>query len=118
MAEPAATPASTSSDWPAEAAETIERVVGTVRDATTGKAITVAKALVYGTFAAIVGLAVAVMAAVALVRLAVVYQPEILPGDDRAWPAHGLVGLLFSVFGLLMWRKRSRRGDAEYPTGV
>ena len=61
----APTPAS---DWPAQAADTIERVVGTVRDKTTGQLVTAARWIVYGTFAALVGLAVAVLFALAAVR--------------------------------------------------
>ena len=42
-------------DWPAQAADTIVRVVGQVRDRTTGPAITAARAVVFGLLAAILG---------------------------------------------------------------
>ncbi|MEO7427847.1 MAG: hypothetical protein ABIY48_00540, partial [Acidimicrobiales bacterium] len=53
-----------SGDWPAQAADTIERVVGSVRDKTTGPAITLARWVVYGTFALVVGSVLAVLLAI------------------------------------------------------
>ena len=103
------------SDWPVQAADTIERVVGSVRDKTTGPALTVARAVVYGTFALIVGTAVAVMASVAAVRLVDVYLPDDVFGETHTWAAHGVVGLVFTVAGLLLWSKRSGKADEEYP---
>jgi hypothetical protein len=40
-------------EWPAQAADTIVRVVGSVRDKTTGPAVTAARGAVYGLLAAI-----------------------------------------------------------------
>jgi len=94
-------------DWPAQAADTIEKVVGGVRDKTTGPAITVARGVVYGTFALIVGASVAVLLAVTLVRVADAYLPEAVFGEDHVWAAHGIVGLLFTAAGALMWSKRT-----------
>lgn len=99
-------------DWPAQAADTIERVVGSVRDKTTGPAITAARALVYGMFALLVGVMVAVLLAVGLVRFIDAYLPSSVFGDDHVWAAHGLVGLLFTLGGMLMWSHRTRPADA------
>ena len=112
MAEHAAPAATNASDWPAEAADRIESVVGTVRDATTGKALTVAKAIVYGTFAAIVGITVLVMLSVGLVRFADIW----IPGE--VWSAHLAIGAAFSFGGLILMRMARRKLRPEYPTGV
>ena len=96
-------------DWPAQAADTIERVVGSVRDKTTGPAITVVRGIVYGTFALFVGTMVAVMLAVAAVRAIDVYLPSSVFGDEHVWAAHGTVGLVFSLLGAWMWSKRTVR---------
>jgi hypothetical protein len=93
-------------DWPAQAADTIEKVVGSVRDKTTGPAITVARGLVYGTFALVVGAKVAVLLAIALVRFVDVYLPDDAFGEDHVWAAHAIVGLLFTLVGALMWSRR------------
>ena len=59
---------------------------------TTGRAITAARALVYGTFALLVGTAVVVLLAISAVRLLDVYLPDAVVGEDHTWVAHGLVG--------------------------
>lgn len=100
-------------DWPAQAADTIERVVGSVRDKTTGPAITAARWVVYGTFALLVGLAVLVLLAIAAVRLIDVYLPDAWVGEDHTWVAHLIVGLLFTLAGMAMWSKRRAPDDAE-----
>jgi hypothetical protein len=102
---------STNGDWPAEAADTIVRVVGQVRDKTTGPAITVARGVVYGLLAGIVGAMALVLLAIMAVRLIDVYLPESVTGDDNTWVAHALVGLLFVVAGLVLWSRRSPRAD-------
>jgi len=100
-------------DWPAQAADTIERVVGSVRDKTTGPAITAARWVVYGTFALLVGLAVAVLLAIAAVRLLDVYLPDAWVGEDHTWVAHLVVGAVFSLIGMLLWSRRSAPADAD-----
>jgi hypothetical protein len=95
-------------DWPVQAADAIERVVGGVRDKTTGPAITVARGVVYGTFAAIIGIAVLTMLAVVSVRVLDVYLPESVTGDDNTWLAHLIVGVVFCLLGMVLWAKRSR----------
>ena len=48
-------------DWAVQYADTVERVIGTVRENTTTRAITVARGVVYGLFAAIVGFALVIL---------------------------------------------------------
>jgi predicted metal-binding membrane protein len=94
-------------DWPTQAADTIERVVGTVRQKTTGPALTVSRALVYGTFAAIVGLAALVLVVIVVVRLLDSYLPDAVFGETHTWAAHLITGLVFTVAGLFAWSRRS-----------
>lgn len=96
----------TEDDWPAQVADTIERVVGNVRDATTGRALTVVAGIVYGTFAVILATPVLVMVAIMLVRLLNVYLPDALVGEDHMWVAHLLIGALFTVGGGVLWMRR------------
>ena len=88
-------------DWAAQAADTIDRVVLAVRDNTTGRLQLAARALVYGLLAGIVGIAVAVLSAVTLVRVVDI----LIPGE--VWSAHLAVGGIFILVGLLAWRKRN-----------
>lgn len=90
-------------DWAAQTADGIERVVASVRAKTADPLEKVARALVYGLIAAIVGLAALVLGAVALVRALDV----VLPGE--VWSAHALSGGIFVIAGVLLWRKRTTK---------
>jgi predicted lysophospholipase L1 biosynthesis ABC-type transport system permease subunit len=98
-----------SPDWPAQAADAIVRTVGSVRDKTTGPAITAARWLVYGTFALLVGTVVAVFVAISAVRALDVYLPDAAFGDQHTWLAHTVVGALFTIVGMAAWSRRRRR---------
>jgi hypothetical protein len=102
MAQPVTprTPTPVDDGWADQAADTVVKVVDAVREKTTGPVLTVARAVVYGligVFAAIVALIVLV---IALTRLIDVY----LPGE--VWSSYLLLGSVFTVGGLLVWRKR------------
>lgn len=85
-------------DWPAQATDNVVRLVDTVRSKTTGPAITAGRAVVYGLFAAVLGVAALVLVSVVAIRVV-----NLLPGD--VWVAHLIVGALFTLAGLFLWRK-------------
>jgi hypothetical protein len=91
----------TDGDWAAQTADTIERVVGSVRGKTAEPLDRVARVLVYGLVAAILGVAALVLLAVAAVRALDVA----IPGE--VWSAHAVAGGIFTLAGLFLWRKRS-----------
>jgi hypothetical protein len=93
--------AGTGGDWAAQTADTIERVVGSVRSKTADPIERIARVLVYGLVVAIVGIAALVLLAVLLVRALDVA----IPGE--VWPAHLVVGGIFTLAGLFLWRKRT-----------
>ena len=96
------------SDWPAQAADTIERVVQGVRDKTTGPAITAARWFVAGVFLLFAGTAVLILLVIALVRVLDVYLPDSIFGDHHVWAAHTIVGLPLFLAGLLLLARRNR----------
>ncbi len=98
---------SSSRDWAAESADTIERLVGKVRHTATGPALTAINALKFGAIALFVGIVAAVLLAIGLVRLL-----DQLPGGS--WVAHGLVGLLFGAVAVLLMSKASKAATREY----
>jgi hypothetical protein len=100
-------------DWPAQAADAIEKYVGQVRDATTGRAITAARALVYGTFALLVGTVVVVMLAIAGVRLLDAYLPNDWVGEDHVWVAHAAIGGVLAIAGMWCWSRRKAKAPAK-----
>lgn len=100
-------------DWPAQAADTIVDVVGTARQKTTGPAIKVTRGVVFGLLIAVVALMALVLLVIALVRLAHNWVD--------VWLAYVIVGALFSLVGLLMWRQRTASGiddGTESPVGA
>jgi|SRR5918995_2575052 hypothetical protein len=109
----AARPAPPSGDWAAQAADTIERVVGSVRDRTTDPALTVARAVVYGTFAAFVGLAALVLGTIAAVRIVDSYLPDAVFGEDHTWAAYLVIGLVFVIAGAFLWTRRHAPGSED-----
>jgi hypothetical protein len=112
-ARPAAlpAPAAPDADWPAQAADTIERVVGSVRDKTTGPALTVARGVVYGLFAGLVGATAAVLAVIALVRLIDNYLPDSVFGEEHMWATYLVLGVAFLVPGVVLWTRRHTPGE-------
>ena len=107
-------PSSTGSggdDWPAQAADTIVRVVGEVRDRTTGNAITAARAVVYGIIAAVLGTVALVLACILLARGLVIVVNLVLDGVDQDRPGRAnwitdvILGLGFALGGLVLWKK-------------
>lgn len=98
-------------DWPVQATDTIVKVVGTASDKVTGPVTTAARALVFGLFAGILGTAAIVLVAILLVRVLDNYLPDSVFGEEHVWAAHLLIGVVFSITGLLLWRKTKPRTD-------
>ena len=102
-------PASTGEDWAATTADAIERAVQSVRAKTADPLERVVRLVVYGLLAGIVGIAIAVLVAVAALRglvilIDVVWQPEV-------WLAYLILGGIFVVAGLLVWRRRTAKTE-------
>lgn len=91
--------ANLSSRWPDQLADGVESAVGVVRDKAVRPATVLAKALVYGPLAAIVGLTALVLVAVAVVR-----GLNAIPGF-RDWISLLALGGLFTVVGLFLLRR-------------
>ncbi len=102
----AAGPGAAGEDWAVTATDSIVRAVDTVRAKTTGPAITVARGVVYGLLAVLLGIGALVLGAIGFVRALDAYLPDAVFGDRHTWAAHGLVGAVFSLVGLLLWSKR------------
>ncbi|MBV9254964.1 MAG: hypothetical protein JO054_12085 [Actinobacteria bacterium] len=91
---------SESGDWSAQAADTIESVVGSIRDKTTVPLTTVARGIVYGLVAGVVGGIALLLLAIGLIRVLDVY----IPGN--VWTKYAVIGGLFTVGGLFFWSRR------------
>lgn len=88
-----------SGDWPAQAADAVVNVVATVRDRTVGPLQFIARAIVYG----LVIIPVAIMATT-LVIIAAIRGLTAAVGE--VWISYLILGLVFTLLGLVSWSKR------------
>lgn len=95
-------PAVGSTDWTAQAADTIERVVTGIRDKTSGRLVTVVRVLVYGLLAAVMGMLIGVLGTISAIRALTDYAFR-----GHVWASYLSVGAIFVVFGTLLLRKAS-----------
>ncbi|HEX2849583.1 MAG TPA: hypothetical protein VHN98_03485 [Acidimicrobiales bacterium] len=95
--------ASPSGDWTVQVTDTITSVVGSIRDKTTVPAETVARGVVYGVLILAAATTAAVLLLVAVVRILAIWLP--------VWVTYVGLGGLFSLVGLLLWRKRRAPGE-------
>jgi hypothetical protein len=91
----------TDGDWAARTADSIERVVLTVRDRTTRPILLAGRAVVFGLLAGLVGIA-------AIVLLSILVHRLLTDLTGKVWLADLILGLVFSTVGivLLVMRKR------------
>src|SRR5690349_12478468 len=82
------TAGTTSADWTVQVADTIESV---------------ARALVYGILIAVLGTTALVLGVVILVRV-LSYVLEV-------WAVYTILGAIFTLTGMFLWRKRRPAGD-------
>ena len=87
-------------DWAVQAADTVERVVGSIRDKTSLPLLTVARGVVFGLIAAVMALAMTVLVAIALVRAI-----DVFTGEGNVWIAYFVVGGIFTLAGAFLLRK-------------
>jgi hypothetical protein len=94
-------------DWPAKASQTVVRYVGTVRDKTTGPALVASRNVVYALALGLIGVMLAILLLVLLVRLLVSATGELSFVDEgETWLAYYILGFLFVVAGMFLWRKK------------
>jgi hypothetical protein len=103
--------APTSGDWPRQATDSIIRLVDNVRDRTSGPAVTAARAVVYGSIIAILGLPLFILTLVGAMRL---FEHGLLKiGEwqqwtwmtDPMWFVYEVFGTSFVIVGVVLWGK-------------
>jgi hypothetical protein len=96
-------PGSTSPDWTVQVADTIESVVGSVRDKTAVPLETVARGLVYGIVLGTMGVTALVLVTILLIRVLTI---QVADRSLPVWGAYLLLGAIFTLAGMFLWRKR------------
>jgi hypothetical protein len=101
--------AANSADWTVQAADTVETVVGAVRDKATVPLRTVARAAVYGIALGVVAAVATALGIAAAVRgLTLALAPavgETAGHRHRVWVTYAILGGIFTLVGLFLLRK-------------
>ena len=97
-------------DWPARASATVVEYVAKVRDKTTGPALAASRNVVYFAAVALIAFVAVILLLLLLVRVLVAvtaYLPFVEQGES--WLAYLVLGAVFLLAGLFMWRKKEPR---------
>src|SRR3954462_5455239 len=97
----------TGDDWAVQAADTVERVVGSIAGKTAGPLTTVSRAVVFGLLVGFLGVTALVLFIVGAVRALDAYLPK------GVWLASLVLGGIFSLLGLLLQRLSRRRKSPD-----
>lgn len=96
-------------NWAPQLADTVERVVGRVRDTATNRVVVVVRALVFGI---IIGLAALVAGVLALILSTKILQRLVniggaIDADSSVWLSYLVMAVLLGLAGIICMRKRS-----------
>ncbi len=100
------TPARGNDDWAIQTADTIDRIVETVRSNTSDRLVSIARGVVFGLLAAILATTALIVFCIVAVRVLVILL-------GTAWAAYLVLGGLFTLFGLLLWRQAWKRPEGR-----
>ncbi|MFL5891089.1 MAG: hypothetical protein ACJ76M_18640, partial [Solirubrobacteraceae bacterium] len=96
----------TDPNWPSELADTVERVVGQVRDRATKPAVHVTRGVVFGLLAGILGIVALALLIVGATRALQVLLALALPRGRAVYLSYLIVGGILCLAGALFLRKR------------
>jgi hypothetical protein len=98
-----ASTASTTPEWAVGALDKLDDLIAKVRSATTERLVKVARIVVYGLLAAIMGITALVLAVIAGVRA----LDELIPGP--VWSAYLPLGAIFTAVGAFLWSQKTSK---------
>ena len=88
--------------WETRTADTIESVVGALREKTVAPLVRITRAVIYGLLALVALAVVGILLSVSAVRILDVYA-----FGNRVWISYFVIGGIITVLGLLVWMKRT-----------
>ncbi len=88
-------------DWTSDLLDRLDHYIEVVRSNTTDRVVKVARLLVYGLIAAILGLMAGVVALIAMIRILDVVLPR------EVWLPYVVLGAIFLGLGLFLWSKKT-----------
>ena len=96
----------TDPNWAADIADTIERVVGTVRDRTTKPLVTASRAVVFGLLAAILGVVAVILLIMMLTRAIQALLDIWFRHEMSVYLSYFIIGGIICLGGLFVLSKR------------
>jgi hypothetical protein len=96
----------TDPNWAVDLADTIERVVGTVRDRTTKPLVTASRGIVFGLLAAILGVVAAILLIVVATRATQALLDIWFRHETSVYLSYFIVGGIICLAGLFVLSKR------------
>lgn len=94
-------------DWTTDLLDRLDHYIGVVRSNTTDRLVKVARLLVFGVIALIVGSMAGILALITLVRVLDVILPR------EVWLPYVVLGAIFLSAGLFLWSKRTAPAGPE-----
>lgn len=92
--------------WPADLADTVERVVGTVKDRATKPAVHVTRGIVFGLLAAFLGVVALVLLLIGLSRGLQALLDLFMSTERAVYVSYLILGGILCLAGALCLRKR------------
>lgn len=89
------------SDWTTDLLDRLDHYIEVVRSNTTDRLVKVARLLVYGLIAVILGTMAGVVALIAVIRILDVVLPR------EVWLPYVILGAIFLGLGLFLWSKKT-----------
>jgi uncharacterized membrane protein len=96
----------TDPNWAADLADTVERVVGTVRDKATKPAVHVTRGIVYGLIALFLGLTAVTLFLIGITRGLQAFLDLFVTPERAVYLSYLIVGGILCLLGALFFRKR------------
>ena len=94
-------------DWTTDLLDRLDHYIDVVRSNTTDRLVRIARLLIFGLIAVIVGSMAGVVALIALVRVLDVVLPR------EVWLPYVVLGAIFLAAGLFLWSKRTAPAGPE-----
>jgi hypothetical protein len=101
----------TDPNWAPDLADTVERVVGTVREKATVKAVTIVRALVFGIIIGVASIAALVLVVILSTKLLqrVLNIGDVIEHDSSVGISYLLIGALLALGGFLCMGRRNAK---------
>ncbi len=94
-------------DWTTDLLDRLDHYIELVRSNTTDRVVRIARMLVFGLIAAILGSMAGLLALIALIRILDVVLPR------EVWLPYVVLGAIFLGAGLFLWAKRTAPAESQ-----